>query len=191
METILQDMSFFSRSGGGVTLSGGEPLLQVDFVSELLDACRRQGIGTALETCGHVPWENLKRVVDKLETIYFDIKAMNQDVHRRYTGVDNCLILDNLRRLSAACQTAKIIVRTPVIPGVNDGEENIKLTAELARELPGVKNFELLPYHRFGERKYENLGLPYRMKDVEKPSAPRMARLQDLADDVLGKNVGD
>ncbi len=189
LETILQDVSFFSRSGGGITLSGGEPLLQPDFAGALLDACRQQGIGTALETCGQVPWASLEKVADSLQTIYYDVKAMDPEVHRRHTGEDNRLILDNLRKLSAFCSKPKIIIRTPVIPGVNDSEENIGLTATLARELPGVKDYELLAYHRFGEGKYRNLGLVYPMKGVEKLSPDRLASLKDLACDILNKNT--
>lgn len=181
-EIVHQEMSFFCRSGGGITLSGGEPLLQPAFALELLRKANSEGLDTAIETCGHVPWESLYLALQELNTIFYDLKIMDSDLHLQYVGFDNQLILNNLRKLSEACDTPKIIARTPIIPGFNDSEENIQSTAEFVAGLNGVFRYELLPYHRLGEGKYQSLGFTSQMEGVEKPTVEKMSRLQALID---------
>jgi pyruvate formate lyase activating enzyme len=180
LKLVLEDCSFYTRSGGGMTLSGGEPLLQLEFVRDLLELCHQNGIDTAIETSGHVPWKNLKMVHERLSTIYYDIKVMDPIIHKKYTGVDNELILQNIIKLSSVCSTPKIIVRTPVLPGINDSEDNIRATVEFINGLSGVRKYELLPYHRFGESKYQYLGRNYGLTGVEKPSEEHMENLRSL-----------
>jgi pyruvate formate lyase activating enzyme len=166
---IRRDRPFYESSGGGVTFSGGEPLLYPAAVVELARACRAEGIHTALETAGHVPWKRLEGVLPWIDLLYFDFKHIDPTVHRAVTGVSNELILANLRRAAESC--ANLVVRIPVIPGVNaDAETQAAMLAYLAGET-AVRNVELLPFHRLGGNKYEALGLEYAFA-----TTPNMAR---------------
>ncbi len=156
MEEILSDLAFY-QNGGGATFSGGECMLQQDFLLSLLKACKAAGIHTAVDTAGHVPWENFERILPYADLFLYDVKAMDPDLHRRYVGVDNTLILSNLRRL--ASQGAAILLRVPRIPGINDTEEEQSALAKLQKEL-GDPPMEILPYHAMGEHKYKALGRP-------------------------------
>ena len=133
MEEIRKDKDYFKASDGGITLSGGEPLLQDDFVYEISRQCKKENIHTAIETAGHVPWEKLEKIIPNLNLIYYDIKHINSDLHKKYTGVSNELILENLRRLNKIF--SPIIVRIPVIPGYNDSSDVQKNIYKLASTL--------------------------------------------------------
>jgi len=171
---ISKDRVFFEESGGGVTISGGEPLMQAAFVGPLLAACRANRIHTVVETCGFADWHVVERVAETVDLFLYDLKLLDRERHRQYTGVTNDLILDNLRRLTE--RRSKIVVRVPVIPGVNDDPANLDALATFLSPL-GLRNIDLLPYHRIGSEKYRRLGLPYRMEGVEAPSAGRMEEL--------------
>jgi pyruvate formate lyase activating enzyme len=160
MEAVEADGVFFGRSGGGMTLSGGEPLLQQEFALALLRAAKRKRIDTAIETCGHVDWQVLRDAAELCNTVFFDIKCVNAIKHREFTGVDNTLIISNLRHLVSVFPQLSIVVRTPLIPGFNDSVEDISAVMELLRQLPAVA-YEVLPYHRLGTPKYEYLGRDY------------------------------
>ena len=155
METILRDRPFYAKSGGGVTFSGGEPLLQPAFLLEMLQLCRANGLHTAVDTAGNVPVESLLSMLPYTGLFLYDIKAYHPDLHRRLTGVDNTRILANLQRLCAA--GARVWVRLPYISGVNHGQAEISAIAGLLKELSAVEKVELLPYHSYGEAKYEHL----------------------------------
>ncbi|MDR3176409.1 MAG: glycyl-radical enzyme activating protein [Desulfovibrio sp.] len=165
IESVEQDSVFYSRSGGGMTLSGGEPLAQPSFALALLRAAGKRRIRTALETCGHVPWETLSEAAGLLSSILYDVKHMDSAKHREGTGVGNEGILENLDKLLAKFPNLPVLVRTPVIPGFNDSEENAEA---LGAFLAGHANvsFEALPYHRLGTQKYAFLGLDYPMGDI-------------------------
>ena len=154
MEEILTDLLYFQRSGGGVTFSGGECMLQIDFLEALCRRCREAGIHTAIDTAGCVPWARFERVLPFASLFLYDMKAMDARVHRRLTGADNGLILDNLERLLAA--GARVWVRVPCVPGGNDGELD-GIAAWLADK--PVERVELLAYHRLGGGKRALLGL--------------------------------
>lgn len=159
---VLRDKAFFLASGGGVTLSGGEPLMQAAFAEEILRGCKAEGLHTAIETAGNVPWSAFERVLPWTDLFLFDIKLADAEKHRRWTGSDNRRILDNFRRL---CGSGKeVIVRVPLIPGVNDGAE-FDAIVELARG--DVGELHILPYHDLGRSKYEQLGIAYPMADAE------------------------
>ncbi len=160
MEAVEADGVFFGRSGGGMTLSGGEPLLQSEFALALLREAKRRRINTAIETCGHVDWQVLSDAAELSNTVFFDIKCVNAVKHREFTGVDNTLILSNLRKLATLVPQRSIVVRTPLIPGFNDSVEDISQVIELLKGLPAV-TYEVLPYHRLGKPKYEYLGRNY------------------------------
>ena len=157
------DRPFYEASGGGVTLSGGEPTLQPAFARRLLEGCRKRGLHTAIESCGLAPWPTWQALLPHLDLILYDLKEVDSHRHEQLTGTPNALILDNLERLA---HTGKpIIVRRPVIPGCNDGEASIHALGRLVQRLGTVHEVHLLPYHRFGRSKYERLGRAYPMGD--------------------------
>lgn len=159
LDEVMRDLPFFISSGGGVTLSGGEPLYQADFCLEFLKLCREQAINTAIETSGYGAWEKLKVLSQYLDTILYDLKHMDSEIHKEITGLNNNLIISNLKKLAKEHQN--IIIRVPIIPGINDSEEHIYRLAEFVISLKTVKTIELLPFHKLGENKYLQLGMPY------------------------------
>jgi pyruvate formate lyase activating enzyme len=173
---IERDLVFFEESGGGVTLSGGEPLAQPRFVSALLAACRDRGIGTVLETCGYAPSGVFLNVALAADLVLYDLKLMDPAKHKHYTGVSNRRILDNLKELVA--RGRPVTVRIPVMPGINDTDDEISQFARYLAELP-ASHVELLPYHHIGAGKYKRLGLTYRLPDASQPSAADLARFSD------------
>jgi pyruvate formate lyase activating enzyme len=165
MDEIRKDRAFYEESGGGVTFSGGEPLLQVEAVRELARRCREEGIHTALETAGLVSWEDIEGILPWLDLFYFDMKHIDSELHRRYTGVSLDLILDNLRRVSECFEN--LVVRIPVVPGVNATKQTMTRMLSFLIEKTKARRVELLPFHRLGLTKYEGLGMSYAMADVD------------------------
>ena len=155
------------RSDGGVTVSGGEPLMQAEFVAALLAKFRRYAIHTAIETTLFAGWEKVALVAAQCSLIYADMKFFSAEKHKKYTGVDNALIKENLLRLKKEFPTVELIVRTPVIPGINDDEEELNNIADFLKQVPGLNDYELLPFHSFGAPKYEQLGTDYAVKDLK------------------------
>lgn len=154
-----QDRDFYKTSGGGVTISGGEPLLQWKFVRDLLKKCKEAGFHTALDTTAYCQWERMEQVLSYTDLILFDIKHTDPEKHKEKTGVSNELILNNLDNASKM-KTLKIWLRIPLIPGFNDSESNMQKTAELA-DKTGTEKISLLPYHEWGKDKYHGLGRNY------------------------------
>lgn len=175
---VEKDGGFHARSGGGVTVSGGEPLLQADFVGALLKSCKARLIDTAVETTGFGSWENLKTTVEHANQVFFDIKCADSALHKKHTGVPNEIILQNLKRLSREMPHLPVIVRTPVIPGFNDTEEAISHIREIVVSIPSVKAFQLLPFHRLGIAKYAYQGKECEYIDAEPPGEEQMAQLK-------------
>jgi pyruvate formate lyase activating enzyme len=138
--------------------------MQPEFLGELLEACRRNGIHTAVETCGYGPTGTLLKIMEKVDLFLYDLKDMNPERHRRSTGVSNRLILKNLRVLAE--EGARMQVRLPLIPGVNDDDENLSKTVSFVSSLPGLKSLDVLPYHRSGSEKYGRLGRSYGLQDL-------------------------
>jgi pyruvate formate lyase activating enzyme len=153
---VLEDRTFYEQTGGGMTLSGGEPLLQADFCAELLAMARREGLHTAVDTCGAVPWEAFEAVLPATDLFLYDLKHTDADLHERYTGMDNSLILENLRRLSEA--GAAIEIRIPRVPGVNDDDTFRDEAEKLLSGLPGIRAVKFLPFNDYARSKYEALG---------------------------------
>ena len=179
---LLKDQAYYVRSGGGVTLSGGECLLQPEFVRSLSDRLHDQGVSVLAETALHIPAENLALAAPGIDIFYVDLKHMDPQVHQHYTGADNQTVLENLRWL--AKNHPHIVIRTPLIPGVNDSMENLLATARFARELgPAVKGYVLLPYNDLAESKYGQLGLPFHR--FEKNPADRLACLCETLNQAL------
>ncbi|WP_368490884.1 glycyl-radical enzyme activating protein [Clostridium sp. BJN0013] len=163
---VEKDVVFYSRSGGGLTISGGEPFNQPYFTIELLKKAKKRRIDTAVETCGYAKWSILKQGCEFLDTILFDIKCMNSEKHKKFTGVDNKLILDNFNKLCIQFPNKKKIVRTPIIPKFNDSIEDIEEIVDFLKNRSNVK-YELLPYHRLGQPKYKYIGKEYFMGDIK------------------------
>ena len=171
---VIKDKAFYDNSGGGVTFSGGECMLQLDFLREILEKCKSEGIHTAVDTAGNVPWKSFEKILPFTDLFLYDIKAFGAELHRKGTGVSNELILENLKNLSGR---ADIIVRIPVIGGYNDNDEEIRQIADFLKQIKIIKA-ELLPYHAMGEHKYTALG-----RNTESFSVPNknfMNRSQQL-----------
>lgn len=166
MEVIRRDKGYYDRSGGGVTVSGGDPLVQSDFVAALFRACKAEGFHTCCESTFHAPWAQAEKILPCTDLLISDLKHMDSAVHRQYTGVGNELILENLQRLAALDR--ELILRIPVIPGVNDGEANIRASADFILNALGgkVRTLQLLSFMRLGEEKYKSLGIPYPMEGI-------------------------
>ena len=156
LEEVLADRDFYG-SDGGVTFSGGECLLQAEFVTEMLRLIKAQGITTAIDTCGCVPWENIQATLGLCDTYLYDIKCADDALHRRFTGWGNGLILNNLKKLGQS--GANIWIRVPVIPDVNDTVEEMARVADIAASTKGAAQVTLMPYHTLGKSKYETLSL--------------------------------
>lgn len=167
---VSKDEVFFFHSGGGVTLSGGEPLMQADFAAAILRASRLRGINTALESSVSAPFAELEKVMPLLDTMYVDIKLMDEAMHRKYCGAGNRRILDNIGRLTAVRPSLRVIARVPLVPGVNDSDDNLAETALFCSN-HGIGTIELLPYHRLGVPTYAKLGRAYSLPEVRPPSA--------------------
>jgi len=185
---VMKDQVFFDESGGGVTVSGGEPLLQAGFVEALLAACKERRIRTVLDTCGFADPGVLRRVSEHVDLFFYDLKLMDSEKHLRFTGVKNELILQNLKML-AECGKS-IVVRVPVIPGVNDDSENFDALSECLTSF-GLQDVDLLPYHSLGSDKYERLHMSHDMEGVEPPTDEEMETLAErLRRDKFNVRIG-
>jgi len=164
---VLKDKPFYENSGGGVTFSGGEPLAQPEFLLEMIEGCRRNGLNCLLDTSGHAPPDVFEKIAAKVDEVFFDVKAADDAKHREMTGVSNRLLLDNLRWLVK--NGGRVTVRVPLVPGFNDSRENLDGLAGLAVELREIGysgHLEILPYHRIGTGKYASLGKTYELATV-------------------------
>ena len=170
---IKKDSHYFVYSCGGVTFSGGECMLQIDFLCEILKKCKENGIHTAVDTAGNVPWENFERIIAYTDMFLYDIKAMNEEVHKINTGVTNSLILENLAKLLKS--DVGVWVRVPIIPGINDTEDEMKNIRDFFEKNRYPEKIELLPYHALGESKYLALG-----KNAETFDTPDESKIESL-----------
>ena len=178
LDIVEEDRAFYDESGGGMTLSGGEPLTQARFSYQLLKGARERGIRTAIETSGYAPWSVWKDFLPYLDLFLYDLKEIDPKQHIRFTGISNELILDNFKRLA---QTGKlIIVRRPVIPGYNDTLESIHALGQFVQEFETVREINLLPYHRLGQEKYKRLGQEYVLGDMPTMKAEDVAEQRDI-----------
>jgi pyruvate formate lyase activating enzyme len=177
---VIEDKIFYDRSGGGVTLGGGEPLANPDFTASLLRLCKNASIHTALDTCGYAKWEIVKQILHHVDLVLFDLKHMDPVAHQAYTGVSNDIILENARRI---CQELHIpvLARIPVIPGFNDSIENLKATGRfIAAELGASIEVYLLPYHKLGEVKYHRLEKPGNPVSISLPDEKSIMKLKEV-----------
>lgn len=185
METVEKDRPYYRRSGGGLTLSGGESLCQPDFARALLRAAKEMGINTAMESMGCAPYEVIESILPYLDQYLMDIKHMNPAKHKEFTGRSNELMIENAKKIADSGMT-NLVIRVPVIPGFNDRTDEIEAIAKYASQLKGVTKMHLLPYHRLGQDKYDGLGREYLMRDVLPPSMEYMKKLKAAAVRVSG-----
>lgn len=179
-DEVIKDKTFYDNSGGGVTFSGGECMEQIDFLEEILKKCRENGIHTAVDTAGHEAWKKFERIIPYTNLFLYDVKCISEDMHKKWVGVSNRLILENIKKLS---KKSDIIVRTPVIPAFNDNDEEIKRILYFLKE-NNIHKSELLGYHKLGESKYEALGRKcISFGEVDKEN---MNRYKAMAKEILG-----
>lgn len=184
MREIRKESLFYFFSGGGVTLSGGDILLQADFARAVLRECREESINTAAELDMYGAYENVQKVMAYLDSAFVDIKLMDPMMHKRRTGADNRSILENIRRVSRDFPDVPLHIRVPFIPAVNDSRENMMATVEFCKDLPTCVSLEFLPYHRLGAAVYQYLGRPYSLLETPamtpEEALRRTAFLSDL-----------
>ncbi len=178
---ILADINYYRRSGGGVTLSGGEILAQPEFARDLLHACKDAGLHTAVESTANAEFESIRQILPYLDLYLMDIKHMDSEKHKEYTRVGNELILENAKKIAQS--DVELIIRTPVVPTFNDTAEEIRAISKFAATLKGVKEHHLLPYHRLGQDKYAGLDRNYSLKNIEPPTQERMEYLLSVAEE--------
>jgi pyruvate formate lyase activating enzyme len=178
MAEVERDIAFYDESGGGVTISGGEPLLQRNFLSALLRACRVKEIHTALDTSGFAPWQTIERIRADVDLFLYDLKLIDDARHRQFTGVSNAPILRNLRALSQRGHAIRL--RVPVIPVVNADDESVRQIGALAAALPHLNGVDLLPYHAIGVDKYARFNRAYHLPETRPPSDERMAEIAHI-----------
>lgn len=178
LEILDRERIFIEQSGGGVTFSGGEPMMQHEFLLEALKACRENGYNTCVDTSGYSSPESFLSIMPFTDIFLFDLKHTDDARHVEYTGVSNIRILENLKMIVSSGKN--VMVRIPVIPGKNDDETTLNAMRDLLISLKrdNLVKISLLPFHRIGMAKYTNFGLPYRMNDTEPPSAQRMKELK-------------
>ncbi|MPN40590.1 Pyruvate formate-lyase 1-activating enzyme [bioreactor metagenome] len=172
IKEVEKDNIFYEESVGGVTFSGGEPFMQPEFLLEMLKSCKKKGIHTAVDTCGFVKKDILGEHSGFIDLFLYDLKMMDEAKHKKYTGVSNELMLNNLKELTKLGK--RIFIRIPIIPGINDDDANLEETGKFLSALNGIEQINLLPYHNIAMEKYKRLGSEYSLADIKTPSDDRM-----------------
>jgi len=173
---VDKDEPFYRNSGGGVTFSGGEAMIYPERVKKIAEDYKKRGISTVIETCGYVPWENFEQVIDYIDIFLFDIKMIDDQKHVKYCGGSNQIILSNVVKLD---KRADVIIRMPIIPGINDSERDIRMAAEwITENLSNNKRIHLLAYHNLGRNKYDALGRKYLLDGIDPPDDSRMEEIK-------------
>jgi pyruvate formate lyase activating enzyme len=188
LNAVEKDSVFYSRSGGGLTIGGGEPLMQPEFAAGLVKEAKRRKINTSLETCGYAEWGAIEKVCAHLDTIFFDIKCIDSAKHKEFTGIGNKKILENFGKLCKRFPNTPIIVRTTIIPGFNDSEEDIIAIANFIDDIPNMQ-YELLAYHHLGESKYGFIGREYPLSPDLTVDKERIASLKKIVKSKLNIKV--
>jgi len=177
MEELRKDIPFYENSGGGITLSGGEPMAQHEFALAILKQCKAEGLHTAIDTSGQSAWQNYEKILPFVDLVLYDIKHIDDEKHKLYTGVSNKLILENLKKMGE--YGVPIEIRMPIIPGINDAKEYITRAVEFLKGVKNITRIELLPYHKLGGSKYERLGREYKLAELEPPDKETMNQIAE------------
>lgn len=175
---IKKDIVFYDQSGGGVTFSGGEPLMQSDFLYSLLEGCKKQGVHTAVDTSGYASKEVFDKICEMVDIFLYDLKIIDEERHLKYTGLSAEPILDNLRRLSQ--ESDGVLIRIPIVTGITDTEINISQIVEFLSSLRNIRELGLLPYNHLGDQKYKRLGMINRMVDIPSPATDRINKIKNM-----------
>ncbi|MFX1451911.1 MAG: glycyl-radical enzyme activating protein [Promethearchaeota archaeon] len=178
VKEVEKDRPFYEKSNGGITVSGGEPLMQPKFLKALLKECKSRGINTAIETCGYANWSTFEEILEYLDLILMDLKHINTDSHKELTGKSNEIILENIKKISELKKP--IIIRYPLIPGYNDSIETVNKIGKFVQNLEGVNEINIIPFHRLGESKYEKLDREWTMHEVEPPTTERLEEIKKI-----------
>lgn len=178
-EEVKKDEVFYRNTGGGVTLSGGEPTMQPEFCYELFEKCKNNSIHTAMETCGYTRWENLEKLLKVTDLFLYDFKLFDREKHKRWTGVDNKRIKENLERLVQAKKD--IVIRIPLIPGVNDDSEEFGNILRYVKNLHSIKDIHIMPFHQVGSSKYDMVEVEYELKDLNEENQKKVEECERAA----------
>ncbi len=181
MAEVEKDRAFYRRSGGGLTIGGGDPLAQPLFTAELLEAAQEEYLHTAIETSGHVAWQHFERALRSVDLLHIDLKHIDPVKHKELTGQSNALILGNLAKILSIKEPQDVVIRIPVIPGCNDSVENIRESAKFVAAL-GFTQIELMPYHEFGKSKYDQYGMTYELDQAEPVPEDDLQSFRELAE---------
>lgn len=183
---VEKDRIFYRRGNGGVTLSGGEIMMQPTFAKEILSECKKRFINTAVETSAMGRWEDLEKILYFCDQVFIDCKAIDSTLHKKLTGVDNQIIIENIKKAADYCvqNSIKLIIRLPLIPGKNDGRENILMIGHFVRELCGKPLLNILPYHNYGVNKYAHIGQKYDLEELLPPDRKQVMAVRGILDDV-------
>lgn len=187
MAEVRKDSVFYFHSGGGLTISGGEPLMQADFTAQILEKAHREGISTAVETSLSVPFSQVEKVLPHLDIMYADMKHIDSSKHKMYCGMDNTAILENLRRIDAQAKGLRLIIRIPLIPGINDDAVTLHGIGEFCAGLKNLHCVQVLPYHRLGVDTYRKMGLTYSLANLKPPSQEHLEACRGI----IRSHVGD
>lgn len=177
MREINKDAIFYEQSGGGVTFSGGEPMTQAPFLLQMLRACKEKGYHTTVDVSGYGKWEDFESILNYVDLFLFDVKLMNDEAHKKYMGLSNEGIFNNLKKLSGA--GANMYVRMPLIAGINDDDDNIRLSIDFLKSID-LQQVNLLPYHKMGMEKYRRLNKTYQLTGEERPTEEKMNYIANL-----------
>lgn len=176
LKEIKKDIVFYDESGGGVTFSGGEPLIQINFLEDTLKLCKKNYISTVVDTCGYVATESFKRVFEYTDLFLYDLKLFDDELHKKYTGVSNKLIKENLEFLSSV--NANVIIRVPLIPGITDTEENLSAISKYLLKFNNIARIDLLPYNKLSEDKYRRLNKESKLGNIETQSENKLTEIK-------------
>ncbi|MDR2301036.1 MAG: glycyl-radical enzyme activating protein [Deltaproteobacteria bacterium] len=180
MAEVRKDSVFYFHSGGGLTVSGGEPLAQAEFTRNLLKSAQNESINTAIETSLAAPFSKVEMVMPYLDIVYADLKLMDPHKHEKYCGIDNRAILGNLTKVDALAKNVKFVVRAPIVPGLNDGAEDLRSLGQFCAKLKNLDHVQPLPYHRLGLDTYRKMGKNYPLAHVPVPGAENMEAYQAI-----------
>jgi pyruvate formate lyase activating enzyme len=180
LSVIKKDLIFYDESGGGVTFSGGEPLIQIDFLESILELCKKNSISTTIDTCGYVHLESFKRIYKNTDLFLYDFKLLNDDLHKKYTGVSNKLIIENLEFLDDV--NANIIIRIPLIPDITDTVDNLSSIANYLNSRKNINRIDLLPYNKLAEDKYRRLQQTPQLGNLETQTEAKLIEILRLVE---------
>jgi pyruvate formate lyase activating enzyme len=180
LNILKKDLIFYDESGGGATFSGGEPLIQVSFLEEILRMCKKNSISTTVDTCGYVATDSFKKVFNYTDLFLYDLKIFDDELHTKYTGVSNKLIKENLEFLNSV--NSKVVIRIPLIPDITDTEENLSLISNYLLTLNNIHRVDLLPYNKLAEDKYRRLNQDSKLGSLEAQSLDRLEKIKKLVE---------